>query len=87
MMMTHASDRDERREEREERCQEFCLQIKMQCQQMQAQQNIMTMIMMTMMGWSASIPAVGGIVDRLSGQSTRQRNEGEGKSSDEHNGE
>ncbi len=87
MMMTHASDRDERQEEREERHQEFRLQIKMQCQQMQAQQNMMTMIMMTMMGWSASISAGGGIVDWSSGQSTCQRNEGEGNSSDEHNGE
>jgi hypothetical protein len=52
MMMTHASDRDERQEEREERRQEFHLQIEMQHQQMQAQQNMMTMIMMTMMGHS-----------------------------------
>ncbi len=96
MMMTHASDRDERQEEREERRQEFHLQIEMQHQQMQAQQNMMTMIMITMMGWRASIPAGGGIVDQSSGQNTRQHNEGEGNSSrdegvgnssDEHNGD
>ena len=41
MMMSQASDRDERREEREERRQEFRLQIEMQRQQMQQQQNMM----------------------------------------------
>ncbi len=45
---------------------------------MQAQQNMMAMIVMTMMGWSDSIPSNGGIVNMLSGQSTHQRNEGEG---------
>jgi hypothetical protein len=63
---------------------------------MQAQQNMMTMIMMTMMGRGASIPACGGIMDRSSGQSTCQHDEGEGNksrdegvgnSSDEHNEE
>jgi hypothetical protein len=87
MMMSQALDRDEQQEEREERCQEFCLQVKMQHQQMQVQQNMMAMIMMTMMGWSDSVPSNGGIVNMLSGQSTHQRNKGEGNSRNEQNRE
>jgi hypothetical protein len=87
MMMSQALDRDKRQEEREERCQKFHLQVEMQRQQMQVQQNMMAMIMMTMMGWSDSIPSDGGIVSMVSGQSTHQRNEGEGNSSNEQNRE
>ena len=50
MMMSQAQDRDERQEERNERRQEFRLQIEMQRQQMQNQQNMMAMIMVSMMG-------------------------------------
>ena len=83
MMMSQAQDRDERREEREERRQEFRLQIEMQRQQMQNQQNMMAMIMMSMMGRNASgsVPN-DGVVNMFAGStSTEQRNDGEGSNS------
>ncbi len=52
--MSQAQDRDERREEHDERHQEFRLQVEMQRQQMQNQQNMMAMIMISMMGRNAS---------------------------------
>ena len=86
MMMSQAQDRDERREEREERRQEFRLQIEMQRQQMQNQQNMMAMIMVTMMGRNASgsVPN-DGVVNMLdtfaANNSTEQNNDGEGSNS------
>jgi hypothetical protein len=73
MMMNQALDRDKRQEEREERCQYFHLQVEMQCQQMQAQENTMAMLMMTMMGQSASVPNEG-IANILPGWRNQQRN-------------
>jgi hypothetical protein len=55
MMMSQASDRDERREEREERRQEFRLQLEMQRQQMQQQQNMMAVVMMGLMGRNGTV--------------------------------
>ena len=88
MMMSQAQDRDERREEREERRQEFRLQIEMQRQQMQNQQNMMAMIMVSMMGRrndaSGSVPN-DGVVNMLdtfaANNSTEQNNDGEGSNS------
>ena len=82
MMMSQAQDRDERREEREERRQEFRLQIEMQRQQMQNQQNMMAMIMVSMMGRNASgsVPNDGvvNMLDTFAGNnSTEQSNDGE----------
>ena len=86
MMMSQAQDRDERREERKERRQEFRLQIEMQRQQMQNQQNMMAMIMVSMMGRNASgsVPN-DGVVNMLdtfaANNSTEQNNDGEGSNS------
>ncbi len=73
MMMSQASDRDERQEEREERRQEFRLQLEMQRQQMQQQQNMMAVIMIGLMGRNGSV-AVPNV--STTGQ---QRNEGDGE--------
>jgi hypothetical protein len=86
MMMSQAQDRDERREEREERRQEFHLQIEMQRQQMQNQQNMMAMIMVSMMGRnvSGSVPNDGvvNMLDTFAGNNrTEQSNDGEGSNS------
>ena len=88
MMMSQAQDRDERQEERKERRQEFRLQIEMQRQQMQNQQNMMAMIMVSMMGRrndaSGSVPN-DGVVNMLdtfaANNSTEQNNDGEGSNS------
>ena len=86
MIRSQAQDRDEWQEGREERHQEFCVQIKMQHQQMQNQQNMMAMIMVTMMGRNASgsVPN-DGVVNMLdtfaANNSTEQNNDGEGSNS------
>jgi hypothetical protein len=59
MMMNQSADREERQEEQEERRQEFRLQVDMQRQQMQAQQNMMTMLMISMLGRSPVAPSDG----------------------------
>jgi hypothetical protein len=83
MMMSQAQFRDERREEGEERCQEFRYQVKMHCQQMQNQQDMMAMIMMSMMGRNASGSVPNDhVVNMFAGSSsTAQRNDGEGSNS------
>ena len=84
VMMSQAQDRDKRREKREERCQEFCIQIEMQRQQMQNQQNMMAVIMMSMMGWNTSVSVPNeGIMNMLAGGSNEQCNEGQGGSSND----
>ena len=92
MMMSQASDRDERCEEREERRQEFRIQMEMQRQQMQQQQNMMAMIMMAILGWndgSLSLPNNGIIQnvtaagENVTGEESvqqQQHNEGHGES-------
>ena len=62
MMMSQASDRDERREEREERRQEFRLQMEMQRQQMQQQQDMMAVLMMDIMGRNGSVAVPNGSI-------------------------
>ncbi len=81
--MSQAQDRDKRREGQEERRQEFRLQVKMQCEQMQNQQNMRAMIMMSMMGQNASGSVRNdGVVNMFAGSSsTEQRNNIEGSNS------
>ncbi len=79
MIRSQAQDRDEWQEGREERHQEFCVQIKMQHQQMQNQQNTMSMIMISMMGWNASVSVQNKVImNMLAGMSNEQRKKRQG---------
>jgi hypothetical protein len=50
MMMNQASDRDKQRQEQEERRKKYHLQMELQHQQMQQQQNMMTILLMNVVG-------------------------------------
>ncbi len=50
MMMNQALDRDEQWHEREERREGFHLLLELQHQQMQQQQNMMTILLMNLVG-------------------------------------
>ncbi len=54
MMMNQSADREERRSDQEGRCKEFRLQLEMKHQQMQAQLNMIAMVLMSMLGRSAA---------------------------------
>ena len=82
MMMSQTQDRVKGQAEQEERHQEFCIQVEIQCQQMQNQQNMMAVVMRSMMvrNASGSLPNEG-IMNMFPGRRTEQHNDGQGGNS------
>ncbi len=81
MMMNQASDRDTQWHKREERHKEFCRQIELHCQQMQQQQNVMTILLMNAVGMTNPQQQQLGFSNISTTNNQQQHNEGDkGKS-------